>query len=90
MNFIDDGIDEEWHKNINRTIIDGNVMNISLIIMEGNYGAIDADDSTRDGYYIIRFFYLHIPFNQNLVYTSKSFLLVKWYLREFFPNKYQL
>ena len=29
-------------------------MNISLIIIEGNYGAIDADDFTCNGYYIIR------------------------------------
>ena len=30
-------------------------MNISLIYMEGNYGAIDADDSTVHGYYIMIF-----------------------------------
>ena len=29
-------------------------MNMSLIIMEGNYGAIDADDSSCNGYYIIK------------------------------------
>ena len=29
-------------------------MNMSLIIMEGNHGAIDANDSTRHGYYIIK------------------------------------
>ena len=27
---------------------------MSLIIMEGNYGAIDADDSSCNGYYIIK------------------------------------
>ena len=30
-------------------------MTISLIIMESNYGAIDADDYTCHGYYIIIF-----------------------------------
>ena len=30
-------------------------MNMSLIIMEGNHGDIDADDSTCHGYYIIKF-----------------------------------
>ena len=30
-------------------------MNIYLIIVEGKYVAIDADDSTCHGYYIIRF-----------------------------------
>ena len=31
-------------------------MHMSLIIMEGHYGAIDSDDSTCHGYYIIRFY----------------------------------
>ena len=30
-------------------------MNMSLVIMEGNYGSIDADDSSLYGYYIIKF-----------------------------------
>ena len=30
-------------------------MNITLIIFEGSYGAIDSDDSTCHGYYIIIF-----------------------------------
>ena len=30
-------------------------MNMSLIIMEGKYGAIDSDDSSCHGYYIIKF-----------------------------------
>ena len=30
-------------------------MNMSSIIMEGNYGAIDADDYLCNGYYIIKF-----------------------------------
>ena len=29
-------------------------MNMSLMIIEVNYGAIDADDSTCNGYYIIK------------------------------------
>ena len=45
MNFLDDGTDEEYYEKINRTILDGNVMNVSLIFIEGKYGAIDTDDS---------------------------------------------
>ena len=30
-------------------------MNMSLIIIEGTYGAIDADDSSCHGYYILGF-----------------------------------
>ena len=41
---------------INITIIDGNVMNMYLIINKGNYGTIHADDSTCHGYYITIFF----------------------------------
>ena len=36
-------------KHINQTVLDGNSMKISLIITEGNYGAIDADYYTYHG-----------------------------------------
>ena len=52
--FFDDGTDEEDYKQINQTILDDNVMNMYLIIMEGKYGDIDADDSSCHGYYIIK------------------------------------
>ena len=42
MNFLDIGTDNVEYEYINITIFDGNVMNISLIITKGNYGAIDA------------------------------------------------
>ena len=61
MIFFDDETEEEYYEHMNRTILDGNVMNMSLIIMEGNYGAIDADDSSCHGYYIIKFLHLRIP-----------------------------
>ena len=56
MNFLDDGKYEEEYKHINQTILDGNVMNTSLIIIEGDYGAIDDDDSTCHCYHIIIFY----------------------------------
>ena len=34
---------------MNQNILDGNFMNMPLIIMEGNYGDIDADNSTFHG-----------------------------------------
>ena len=40
---------DTYIKTINRTLLDGNVMNMSLFIIEGNYGAIDAGDSTCHG-----------------------------------------
>ena len=33
MNYLDDDTDEEYYENINLTIFDGNVMNMSLIII---------------------------------------------------------
>ena len=54
--FLDDRTDEEYYENINQTIIDGNVMNMSLIVTEVKYGAIDNDDSSCHGYYIIKFY----------------------------------
>ena len=42
--FLDDGTDEEIYEHINRTNIYGNLMNMSLIVLEGKYGAIGDDD----------------------------------------------
>ena len=56
MNFQDYGVDCVYYEFMNRTIIEGNFMNVSLIITKGNYGAIDADNSSCHGYYIIRFY----------------------------------
>ena len=56
MDVVDDGTDEEDYKHINITILDGNVMNIYLIITEGKYGAIDADNSSCCGYCIIKLY----------------------------------
>ena len=36
-------------------ILDGNLMNMYLIIMEGKYCAIDTGDYSCRGYYIIKF-----------------------------------
>ena len=44
MIIFDDGTFEEYYEHINWTIIDGNLMNIYLIIIEMKYGAIGADD----------------------------------------------
>ena len=40
---------------MNRTILDVNVMNMSLIIMEVKYGETNTYDSLCHGYYIIKF-----------------------------------
>ena len=55
MNSFDGVTDEEDYEHTNQTILDGIVMNMSLIIMEGNYIDIDADDFTCHGYYNIKF-----------------------------------
>ena len=55
MNILDYVTDEEINKHINPTIIDGNMMSMSLIIMERKYGYIDTDDYSCHSYYIIKF-----------------------------------
>ena len=55
MNFLDDGRNNRKYEWINPPLRDGNVMNMSLIIIELNYSTIDDDDSTCHGYYIIVF-----------------------------------
>ena len=64
MIFFDDETDEEYCKHINQNILDVNVMNMSLIVMEGNYGDIYSDNSSCHGYYIIIIFHIHIPFKK--------------------------
>ena len=50
-----DGIYEKNYKHINQTIVDGNVMNMYSVIMEGKYDTIDADNYLCHNYYIIKF-----------------------------------
>ena len=71
MNILDDGTDEEIYKYINQMTLDANVMNMSFIILEVKYGASDTDYSLCYGNYIIKFFCVHIPFNQTLVFMGK-------------------
>ena len=54
MIILDDETDEENYEHINRNILDGNVMNMSVIITEWKYGDVDADYSSYHGYYIIK------------------------------------
>ena len=56
INFLNDGTDNVEYECINLTIVDGNLMYISLIVIQGEYGAIDYDSSTCYGYYIIIFY----------------------------------
>ena len=56
MNYIDYGTYHVNYECIHKTILDVNVMNMSLVFIAVNYGDIDADDSTFHGYYIIRFY----------------------------------
>ena len=85
MNLSDDGTYEVEYEHINRTIIDGNFTNISLINSKGNYGAIDADDTSCHGYYIIIFPHIYIPFKKNLIYMEKSFHMKKLCKGTYFP-----
>ena len=52
LDYIKDDVDYEF---INIAIIDGNVVNMSLITSKGKYDAIDADHTSCHGYYIIIF-----------------------------------
>ena len=55
MNFLYYGTENVDCECINRTIFDGNIMNMTLIITKVNYRAIDADNDSFRGYYITRF-----------------------------------
>ena len=55
MNFRYDKTDNVKYECIYRTILDGNFMNMYLIITKQSYCAIDADHNSFHLYYIIRF-----------------------------------
>ena len=63
----DYGPEEEIYEHINRTIIYGNVINMYLIVMELKYGAIDTDDYSCRGYYIIKFSSSPYTFQADLI-----------------------
>ena len=56
MNCLGDGTGNVEHEFINRTIIDGNLTSVSLIITKGNYSFIDADNNSCHSYYTFRFY----------------------------------
>ena len=55
MHFLDDVTENVEYEYINWNILDGNDMNMYLIIIEVNYSTIYDDYSTWHGYYIIIF-----------------------------------
>ena len=57
-------------------------MNMSLIIIEEKYGAIDTDNIHVMVTTLSSFIHLYIPFNQTLVLIGGLFILLKWYMKE--------
>ena len=55
MNFLYDGTENMEYEYINITILYGQFMSVSLIIIEVNYGDIDSYVYTCYGYHIIKF-----------------------------------
>ena len=60
------------YEHINRSTDYGNVMNMSLIIMEGKYVAIDTDVTTCHGYYIIKFSLSPYTFQADLIIYGEA------------------
>ena len=90
MNFIYYRTHEVEYEIINRTIIDGNFSNISLIISKVNYGDIYADDTSCHVTTLSDFPHIHIPLKNNLSYMDKSFHTENVIQRNLlFPNNYQ-
>ena len=79
---LDDGTDEEYYEKINLTILDENVMNMSLIIMEGKYGAIDTDDSACHNFFIIKFSAYPYTLQADLVSMEKLFHISKLHVKK--------
>ena len=62
MVFLNDRTDEEYYEHINITILDGNLINRSLINMEHNYGVILVMILYIIVDILLHFIHLHIHF----------------------------
>ena len=82
MNFIYYITYEVEYEIINRTIIDGNFINISLIISKVNYGDVYAEDTSFHVTTLSNFTHINIPFKKTLTYMDKSFHMEKCYPKE--------
>ena len=85
MDYIDfcyDGTDGEIYKHIKRTIIDGKLMNMYSIILEGKPGAIDTDHFSCCGYYIINLSLYPFTLQTYLSINRIFFLPVKCHGKE--------
>ena len=77
MIFLDDEADTAYYECINQTIPYGNVMTMSLINIEENHGAIDADDYKCHGYYIIIFYSSHYSLQTDLTIDGQGISYVE-------------
>ena len=81
MNFINYGKDDVYYEHINRTILDINVSNLSLVICKGNFGAIYSDNTSCHSTILSYLPLLHITFNKALIYIDNLFPLEKLFLK---------
>ena len=82
MNLLDDGTDEKYYGNINRTILDGNVMNMILIIIKRKYSTIDNEDYSCHGYYIIKFSSSPYTLQADLIIYGQVISYGKYFVKE--------
>ena len=75
IKFLDDGTDNVGYECNNQTIPNDNVMNMYLVIIKWNHGAIDADYSTYHGQYIIKLY--------SYPYTPRTYFNVDGQCRPF-------
>ena len=85
MIFLDSGTDEEDYKRINWTILHVDVMNMYLIIMEGNRVILVLVILHVMVNVLSNFLRLNLPFNHTWLLIVKLFLPVKWYVKELIP-----
>ena len=57
-------------------------MKMALLIMKGNYGAIDADDCICHNYYIIKLSSSPYTLQAELIIYGQVIFPVKWYAKE--------
>ena len=77
MNFIEYGSDDDKYEQIYWNISNGGVHNMLLVVSEGNLGSINYKGLSCHGYYIIKFYCIHIHLRKMWPLMDKLFVLVK-------------
>ena len=73
MTFQDKGTDEADYKEVHQIVLKGMAQNMSVLVKEGNIGAITCDHAAQENFYVVQF--LSDPYTLRIFWCT--FTLIK-------------